>query len=465
MEELRILSPTAILGYGFPEGSFMAGMAKKPHVIAVDAGSTDPGPHYLGAGISFTDRNAVKRDMEYMLKAAVEHGIPLIVGSCGGAGADVHLDWNVDIVKEISREMGLSFKLAVINAQIPNETVMQKFEQGKVNPLHPAPSATAEDITDSVAIVGQMGNEPFIEALSQGAQVILAGRTYDPAVFASLAVMKGYDTGLAMHLGKILECAAIAATPGSGSDCLFGCVGADYFRVETLSPARKCTTISVAAHTLYEKTDPYRLPGPGGMLDLTNTTFEQETENSVIVRGSKFVPSDGYFVKLEAAKRVGYRTVSIAASCDPLFIGQIDEIIKEVKARVAANFAGMDMGEYFLDFRLYGKNGVTSMFPERVGGSHEPREIGIVIEAVANTQDAANTICAFARSTMLHFGYPGRKSTAGNLAFPFSPSDFKVGEVFAFSLYHLMEVDDPVECFPITIATLDKGQITPEREV
>ena len=39
MKEIRVLSPTAILGYGFPEESFNEGMRRKPHVIAVDAGS------------------------------------------------------------------------------------------------------------------------------------------------------------------------------------------------------------------------------------------------------------------------------------------------------------------------------------------------------------------------------------------------------------------------------------------
>ena len=65
MEEMRILSTTAILGYGFPMESFEEGMKRKPHVIAVDAGSTDPGPYYLGAGISVTDRNSVKRDVAF----------------------------------------------------------------------------------------------------------------------------------------------------------------------------------------------------------------------------------------------------------------------------------------------------------------------------------------------------------------------------------------------------------------
>ena len=90
LEELRILSPTAILGYGFPRNSFEKGMAQKPHVIAVDAGSTDPGPYYLGSGHSFTDNQAVKRDLEIMLPAAKSAGIPVIIGSAGGAGGLWH---------------------------------------------------------------------------------------------------------------------------------------------------------------------------------------------------------------------------------------------------------------------------------------------------------------------------------------------------------------------------------------
>jgi hypothetical protein len=42
----------------------------------------------------------------------------------------------------------------------------------------------------------------------------------------------------------------------------------------------------VAAHTLYEKTNPYLLPGPGGVLSLEKATFEQETDRIVRVRGS-----------------------------------------------------------------------------------------------------------------------------------------------------------------------------------
>lgn len=456
VKELCILSPTAILGYGFPEESFNEGMRLKPDVIAVDAGSTDPGPYYLGSGYSFTDRSAVMRDLSFMIPAALDAKIPVLIGTAGGSGSAFHLQWLLDIIREVATNKRLNFKMAVIDADIPQELVLRKFAEGKVKPLYPAPEIDESDIYDSLRIVGQMGVEPFIRALETGADVVVAGRAYDPAVFAALAVKEGYDKGLAIHLGKILECAAIAATPGSGSDCMIGWLGEDYFRVAPLSPIRKCTVKSVAAHTLYEKTNPYVLPGPGGILDLRNTAFTQETENSVKVTGSVFTPTSPYCVKLEGVRKCGFRTVSISATADPVMMSKMDEIILAVRERVRTNFK--DMGDFSLDFKIYGRNAVAGIFGDsRPVEGAPPTELCIIIDAVAPTQEQANTVCSFARSTLLHYGYEGRISTAGNLAFPFSPSDFKAGEVFEFSLYHLMEVDDPCECFQMEVMEIKGG--------
>ena len=293
-----------------------------------------------------------------------------------------------------------------------------------------------------------MGVEPFIKALDTGAQVIVAGRAYDPSVFAAAAVKKGFDIGVAVHMGKILECACIAAVPGSGSDCMIGTLRRDHFIVEALNPIRKCTTLSVAAHTLYEKTNPYMLPGPGGILDLTGAKFEQFTDRAVKVSGSKFIKSEKYSIKVEGVKKIGYRTVSIAGARDPIFIKRLDEILQAVRYGVEDNFKDLE-NKYRLDFKIYGKNGVMgTLEPIKEIASHE---LGIIIEAVAEDQATANTICSFARSTLLHYGYEGRISTAGNLAFPYSPSDFKGGEVYAFNLYHLIETDDPTELFKIDL--------------
>jgi len=443
MKELKILSPSGIVGYGFPEDSFLAGVAQKPDLIACDGGSTDPGPYYLGSGIPFTNATAVKRDMKLMLKAACQLNIPLVIGTAGGCGADVHVAREVDIIHQIAKEEKLSFKMAVISSEFEKDMLLQQLRGGKIEKLGPAPEVTEQDILDSTHIVAQMGIEPIIDALDAGAQVVICGRCYDPAAFAAPAIRMGYDKALALHLGKILECAAICATPGSASDCIMGYLGEDYFCVEPLNPDRKCTPTSVSAHTLYEKTNPYILPGPGGHLDLSECVFTADSDRRVRVTGSKFVPETVPSVKLEGAKVAGFRTISICGNRDPIFISQLDDILENLKKRTADNLSA-DF-DYNLDFIVYGKNGVMgALEPNTAVTSHE---VGIVIDVVADTLEHSAAACSVARSTLLHYGYPGRIATAGNLAFPFSPSDIKVGEIYVFSVYALLRSENPLSLF------------------
>ena len=127
---------------------------------------------------------------------------------------------------------------------------------------------------------------------------------------------------------------------------------------------------------------------------------------------------------------------------DPNMIARLDEILHDVEARCRQT---MDAAS-ILTFHAYGKDGVMGPLEPVHTPAHE---IGLVIDVVAPDQATADGACALVRSTLLHFGFPGRLSTAGNLAFPYSPSDFSAGEVFEFSLYHLMELDDPTSLFPI----------------
>ena len=101
MERVKILAPCGILGYGFPESSFKKAMEDGPDAIIVDAGSTDAGPHKLGAGVAIVSRQACKKDLLLLIKAALKNKIPLIVGSAGGSGAKKHTHWTLDIVDEI----------------------------------------------------------------------------------------------------------------------------------------------------------------------------------------------------------------------------------------------------------------------------------------------------------------------------------------------------------------------------
>lgn len=438
-DEFRILSATAILGYGFPEQSFRNGLRKKPHLIAADAGSTDPGPYYLGVGKSFTSRGGVKRDLRLMIREGVRRGIPVVIGSAGGAGARPHVDWCEAIIREIAREEKLRFTLGVIYTDVPKSVVRRALQRNGVKPLACVPPLTREALDATTHLVAQIGVEPFIRALDRKCDVILCGRSYDPAVFAALPIRLGYDPGLALHLGKILECAAIAATPGSGADCAFGTLKKDSFILEALSDARRFTPQSTAAHTLYEKSDPYHLPGPGGEIDLTGCSFTDIGDGRVEVRGSRFVPTRKNWVKIEGARPVGFRSVSIAGIRDPIMIRQIDSIIEAVQRQVKNLLRRERLrGEVF--FHVYGRDGVMGrMEPVKKTRSHE---LCMLLDAVGETEEAAETLLSLTRSTLLHYGYPGRVATAGNLAFPFSPSDATMGVVYEFSVYHLMELDE-----------------------
>lgn len=436
----KILSTTAILGYGFPESSFRRGLRRKPDLIAADAGSTDPGPYYLGAGKSFTNRSAVKRDLRLMIKAGVENHIPVVIGTAGGAGARPHLEWCLEIVREIAHEENLYFKLGLAYGDVDKDTVKRALKENRIRPLAFVPQLTPEVVEQCENIVAQMGVEPFIKLLQEGCQVVVAGRCYDPAIFAALPISLGYDPGLALHLGKILERADIAATPGSGSDCALGMLEEDSFILEALSPERKFIRQSAAAHTLYEKSDPYQLPGPGGMINLRSCSFEDIGSGRVRVRGSRFVPAEDYWVKLEGVRLTGYRSISLAGVRDPIMISKIDSILKAVEVR-AREIMKIKPEEGQIFFHVYGQNGVMGgLEPVRKTRAHE---LGIVIETIGRNQEEADALLAVTRSALLHYGYEGRIAAAGNLAFPFSPSDVSMGRVYEFSIYHLMKVAGP----------------------
>ncbi len=434
---MRLLALNGLLGYGYDTESLAAAMAKaRPDVIGVDAGSTDPGPHYLGSGKSFTSRAAVKRDLAFALPLALAKKIPFLIGSAGGAGGNVHVDWQRSIIEEIAREQGLCFRMMIIRTELDKQYVTAKWRAGKIHPMGPALPGSEQAITESERIVSQIGTAPFIKALESGVDVVLAGRACDTAIYAAPAIRTGLKHGLAFHMGKIMECGCLCAEPQSAADVLTAETGADYFILEPAGPARRCTVEKVAAHTLYEQSSPTLIHEPDGVADVSSARYEQINERAVRVCGAGFKPAEVKMLKIEGATLAGYRTIAPAAIHDHRTINRLASLFEETRRFVASALpANMPPDSY----RLLLKTPGGKPEPESAAG------LVVILEAVADTQEQADTVCALARSRLLHCDYPGRRSTAGNLAFPYSPSDISTGPVYNFSLYHLMEVDDFLE--------------------
>jgi hypothetical protein len=132
MDEIRMIAPTGVLGSGFLTESLEAGLRQKPHFIGVDAGSTDPGPHFLGAGKCAFSTQAYKRDLTPLLLGTRSLNIPLAIGSAGTAGGEIQLQWAYDIIKEIAKENNLHFKIALIHAEQRKAYLISKLKAGKI---------------------------------------------------------------------------------------------------------------------------------------------------------------------------------------------------------------------------------------------------------------------------------------------------------------------------------------------
>jgi Acyclic terpene utilisation family protein AtuA len=434
-----------MLGYGFPEASLEAAVDRGIDLIAVDAGSTDPGPFYLGSGKSFCNLQMVERDLDLLVEAQLKSGAKMVIGSAGGAGSDVHLDQTYDLLDKAIRRTGRSLKVARISSEMGKDELRTALREGKISPFETMVQLTEDDIESSEHVVAQIGTEPIIAALKEGPDIVICGRSWDPGNIAAMPIALGFDPGLSIHAGKILECGAQAALPVEGSDLLLGFVRQNDFLVEPCAGNKRCTVDSVAAHTLYEKTDPVLLPGPGGRSDLRKSEFRQHDERTVSVSGSRFIRDPIYRIKLEGAKFSGWRNLVIAGIRDPKMIEHLNSIQSGLVDRVASFIKGrVNSSEYRIVFHRYGIDGVMqALEPVRA----LPHEVGLVIEVVGTTEAVAGMVAGAARSLLLHWTYPGRVATAGNLALPFSPAEIPAGPVYEFSIYHLMEMPDPISRF------------------
>jgi hypothetical protein len=451
---IKAVAATGQLGTGF-KAHTLAAAAVGADFIGCDAGSSDPGPYYLGSGQTQSSEQAVARDLELMISEGLKHGIPVLVGSAGTAGARPHLDRTVGIVRRLAEKNGWHFPLAVIDSEQSAERVAAAYESGALTPLNGAPDISPSSLRAAEHIVAMQGPECFIDALQQGASVVIAGRSSDTSIFAAIPMTRGIPAGIAFHAAKILECGAASVVERKHPDSMVATMDADGFTVEPPNPDMACTPQSVASHTFYETADPFRLVEPGGTLDTTNSVYTAVSDRAVRVTGSAFDQTDDYTVKLEASTLVGYRTVVLAGIRDPLVIGQIDQFIAKARQVISGKVTdslGLTDADYQVRWNVYGKNGTLGPFEteNRVDG----HEVALLIDIVAKDQVTARSIASVTWHTALHQPIPEYSGLVSNLAFPVSPPAIDAGPVYEFSVNHVMHVQKPSDAYALAIEKL-----------
>jgi hypothetical protein len=440
-----ILVPSGMLGAGFSPDTITRGISLGADVIAVDGGSTDSGPYYLGADVAKTTERAVRRDLRLLLAAASSARIPLVVGSCGTSGTDSGVNWVADIVEAIRVEDGLDLTVAKIFSEQHADQLTAQLERGRIQALPPSGPLDAATLGRCAHIVAVMGHEPIEQALRAGADVVLAGRATDTAAPAAFALMRGMPPGPTWHAAKIIECGGQCTTnPGTGG--VFARIDHRGFTIEPLDPATACTPSSVAAHMLYETVNPYTMREPGGTIAVADARYTVVDERTVRVEGSRFEPASQYTVKLEGAAVTGYETVSFAGIRDPQILRSIDvwaEFFDKTLTERVESVLELAAGSWGADLRLYGYNAILGELERQPA---TPAEVGVMLLVSAEDQETATAISKLANPLLLHLPLPAMNYLP-SFAFATSPAHIDRGAAYEFVLNHVVEVDSPTGMF------------------
>ena len=451
----RVLIPSGVLGLGFERDALRRGIAREPHAIAIDGGSTDSGPFYLGSGVSKYSRASTKAEWRLLMEARAEAGVPLVIGSAGTCGTDAMVDWMIAITDEAARELGQRVRVATVRSSQSPDDVAAAFDAGRVVPLPDAPEIDRRDIESCRNVVALAGAEQMSEALATGADIVIAGRATDTAGIAALPLANGEHPGAAWHGAKVAECGALCSTrPMSG--VVLVTVDESGFTVEPQAADARCTPHSVSAHMLYENADPFVLTEPGGALDVTRARYRPAGDRSVRVTGSEWVPSDTYTVKLEGAGLAGFQTTLLAVLRNRRYVENagrwVDRLERFLNDEIRAR-TGCDGRDFALDFRIIGRDAALGALETRGG---DPNEVGILCTVTAGTQETAHDIAKLANPFLLHFPLTDDEELP-TFAFPYSPAETDRGPLHEFRLHHALVLDDPMSAFTLDILELGGG--------
>ena len=451
-KELRIICPNGHLGFSpTKEESFWIGAKTKPDYYCSDSGSDDIGPGPLGADKCASLYVWQKHDLELMLLASREQGVPMIIGSAGDTGTNSRVDMYVQIIRDLAKEHNLpKFKLAYFYSEVDKEYLRSKMEKGGVIAgLDSRTNLTVEELDGTERIVAVAGVHPYIKALEMGADVIIGGRSSDIAIFAAPAIYEGFPENISYYAGKVLECASFCAEPYGAKESVIGTITKDDVKVTAMAPWQRCTVASVAGHAMYERSNPYYEYFAGGMLDMSECVYEQHDEKTTRITNPKYIPIEGKVkVKLEGSTKVGEMYIGIAGIRDPYTIKHIDKVIEMAREQVKERF-----GEegYELHYRIYGKNGVMGdLEPIKEIKSHE---LCVVVQGIAPAKDMAEEVAMTGLRQIFYARLPEVKGTAGTAAF-IVDEVLHATPAFRWSLNHTVEVDDPLELFDVKLVEI-----------
>lgn len=261
--------------------------------------------------------------MRQILPDIVEKNIK-VMANAGG----VNVRGCAEAVKKVAQELGLNVKIGIIEGDdiMPN---LDEWMENGVQFINMDTGESLSKIRDKVQSANvYIGAKPLVEALEQGAQIVIGGRLTDTGLtLAPLIHEFGWDfndwdkVSAGTIAGHIIECGGQV----SGGNCQYDwqnipdLANLGFPIIEALPDATFIVTKhentggrvniqSVKEQLLYEMGDPKSYITPDVVADFSSINLESEGENRVRVFGIKGNPKTEFY-KVSIAYSYGWKAV------------------------------------------------------------------------------------------------------------------------------------------------------------
>ncbi len=232
-----------------------------------------------------------------------------------------------------------------------------------------------------------IGAEAIVEALEQGADIIVTGRASDPSLVVAPLVyefgwsMDDYDKlAAATVLGHIIECGAqccggnftdwqqVKDFARIGYPVVEACADGSFTVTKHDHTGGLVTVETVTSQLLYELGDPENYLSPDCVADFTSIQLRQDGENRVHVSGVRGKPATPTY-KVSMSYSNGYKILGTLCVSGPDAVAKAEVVADTVFKRLAMH--GVDIPEENRFVELFGTNVLYKGLVEKNAHPHE----------------------------------------------------------------------------------------------
>ncbi len=306
--------------------------------------------------------------MEKVLPLAVKHGVK-VISNMGNA----NVESAVEITAQIARKLGIK---GMKIAGVIGDDVMPQIERYYDLPIFENPAMRLVDYKSKIVSTNvYLGTDGIVEALRDGADVVITGRCTDPALFMAPLIHEfGWETddelATGTLLGHLLECAGQVtggyySVPGKlDVDELWHLSypiaevseNGDIVITKLPDSGGKVDTSTCTEQILYEIHDPANYRTADVVADFSNVTFEEIAPNRVLAKGARGKPKPPT-LKVSVGYKDSFVAVTEASYGGPGCLERANMAIELIQERTRRLGYERDIEEWRADIM-----GVNSLF-------------------------------------------------------------------------------------------------------